>query len=186
MSDIVYTQKSLIVIERPPCVRTLRILCEPAQLLSVAPTPQLRFARRERYYRLALPWQVYFIHGETSSVVHLAFRNAPLDQTDQVLCYPNFWNIYPSLRVCDNNDLKPTEEAIESIWRSTWNFNFHLHDKYTDRNAYCRDLRVSSWSSWQKHTLADPDFITTVNWHPWGNFDKMLGEITRLYGTKPV
>ncbi len=171
MEGLRFEVSRIAVIEKPPICRT--VLVEEENIV--------------RPYYLAFPWQVFVINkigymGEHwLNDLYLGFRNTSMTQEDQMLCWPNLWNVYNNLCVCyptinKEKGTKGIEEfykgVLNDFWSSVWRLSRGLHVGY--KHCYApglRDITGPDWKLWQEKTKEDPSFITKVQWPEFGNLD---------------
>jgi len=145
MQDVYYSQDGLLVIQKPPCTRTIFVYKKNGA----------------KPYHLAFPWQIYAIsyQGYHFYGLQLAFRNEPLSENDKQLFYPHLYNVGDTLGVClgNTNFVSQTledlvQQVLSSLWSSEW--NKATHECYQEGNYYSSDKRLSKkngnpdWKKW--------------------------------------
>jgi|GEM_PF-3277090 len=124
--------------------------------------------------RLAFPW-IYFIAVFSNNYLrnlYAFYRNAPLTELDDTLCFPNFPNINPYDYSCCLGNNRPFISLFDKHWEERlftyfWGSSFRhdgsaynaLYESAKQRIPGLQDL-----DTWETLSRANPLFVLTLPW----------------------
>jgi hypothetical protein len=168
-------QRSVIVIEQKPQVRTVSFTAKLVKLKKVASEAKCKKNGGYRY-NLAFPY-VYFVvvfdHGRYA-YHETYFRNKPLTSVREHIYLAPIPNVYRDVGdnhkpmcmgedfdesvVQENTVARQCDAVIADFWQSV--FSADLGDGEPEEI----DARIADYAAWQENTETDPLFILTVPW----------------------
>lgn len=168
----------VLVIEEPPQVRTVRWLEENSR---VPCGPGARYWAGP----LAFPFVVLivaFMNGGLTGHQQCFYRTSPVRTLEDLLCYPNLYNVAPARgKECWlcleklEGDLAPLpwRDKVRRIREHFWGAGFNRSAEGQDGSSYWRamqdiDPRISSLAAWERESRRHPLFPLTVAWQPTG------------------
>lgn len=162
-----------------------------------------------RHY-LSFPWVVYgisYAYADGSKQraqlqqIHVGFRNKELSVRDQMLYYPQLYNVYSQpgneLYVCMGSyggitgkisDDEFFLKVIAEFWSSTFVCSSSVHTQYKNTKSYSDDPHLAlangdgpNWKVWAENTRKKPSFILKVDWKPALELVDMVKQRTLAY-----
>lgn len=145
-------------------------------VIEQAPRVQTIYGPRGEEYRLSLPY-VVFITGwdkKSKSFMYLQFffRNQPLGNEKDTLCWPLFRNgessfCFGSPQGIKNSD--PITQNVDRIIHFFWGVQFSPISQGKYSPFFFQDWpALRSYSEWEKKSREDPRFILSVPWQEAG------------------
>jgi len=173
----------VVVIEDPPCVRTIRLdmsleyniekLRKTGKLDYFGYTDEVlkQYRDGKRPYRvtLAFPYVVYIMSITKFFELYalrVFYRIHPITSIVDYLLIPNLLNIDHSFNVClgegssyGDNTQSVCNKALNRFWNNSFNTDYlHAYKMYEDIGE------VSDFLTWQYYSYKDPMFVFKVDW----------------------
>lgn len=141
-----------------------------------------------REHRLAFPFvilKVPFLKGKVVGRVELFYRNEPLRDLGDELCWPNLLNVSPHAYGCVAwlctqylRQERPApgitaglDAVIHHLFGGGFNLSSEMHEGlscFSKARADRIDARVTDLDRWEAESLLDPRFVLQVEWKPVG------------------
>jgi hypothetical protein len=177
-------EATVLALEEPPAVRTVRWLSERS------PAP---YGTRALYQtaRLAFPFVVLvvaFRAGALTGYQRCFYRVAPLEKVTDTLLLPNLLNVASGhgqpcwlclASLTENLACLPWSEKVRVLWNHVFGAAFNRSAEVHEGSSYWGamrsiDPRHTSLAAWEEASRKDPYFMLGVRWRPLG---QTIGEV---------